>query len=66
MKKCSMEDIDYYFSTGTVENKGYNSEEAILILNKDGSTGNIYEISDMLSAKAFSCITKKYFICRTI
>ena len=56
-------DIDYYIYRGVVENKGYNSEEVIGVLNKDGSVDNIYQISDMLSAKAFSEITKKYFLC---
>jgi len=57
-------DIDYFVQTGDVVNSGYDSrEEDIKILSKDGSVQNIYDISDMLSAKAFSQITKKYFLC---
>jgi len=57
-------DIDYFVQSGDVVNSGYDSnEEDIKILSKDGSVQNIYDISDMLSAKAFSQITKKYFLC---
>ncbi len=57
-------DIDYFVQTGEVVNSGYDShEEDIMILSKDGSLQNVYDISDMLSAKAFSQITKKYFLC---
>jgi HD superfamily phosphohydrolase len=54
----------YFVKTGEVQNRGYDREEEnIQILLKIGATGDIYEISDMLSAKAFSQITKKYFLC---
>lgn len=54
----------YFVKTGEVQNRGYDREEEnIQILSKIGATGDIYEISDMLSAKAFSQITKKYFLC---
>jgi hypothetical protein len=54
----------YFVKTGEVQNKGYDrGEENIRILSKNGDEGDIYEISDMLSAKAFSQITKKYFLC---
>lgn len=54
----------YFVKTGEVQNRGYDREEEnIQILLKIGTTGDIYEISDMLSAKAFSQITKKYFLC---
>lgn len=50
--------------TGEVQNKGYDTnEEDIKILSKNGEINDIYKISDMLSAKAFSQITKKYFLC---
>ncbi len=62
--KYGEENLNYYVFRGVVENKGYDSDEEIRILNKDGSTDNIYDISDMLSAEAFSRITKKYFLCR--
>jgi hypothetical protein len=53
-----------YISRGEVENKGYDSvSEEIKILDKTGKISDIYNISDMLSARAFSQITKKYFLC---
>lgn len=55
---------ELFISCGEVENKGYDSvSEEIKILTKQGTLYDIYEISDMLSAKAFSQITKKYFLC---
>jgi len=55
---------DYFTQTGEVLNSGYDIKgEYIGILSKDGEVRNIYDISDMLSAKAFSQVTKKYFIC---
>lgn len=54
----------YFVCSGEVQNKGYDSSnELIKILSKDGEISNIYDVSDMLSAKAFSQITKKYFLC---
>lgn len=59
---CSGE--DYLVQCGEVVNEGYNIEgEFIGIMSKDGKVKNIYDISDMLSAKAFSQVTKKYFLC---
>lgn len=59
------EDICYFVNKGEVLNKGYDSAEGeIKIINKDGTTNDVYKISDMLSAKAFSQITKKHFLCR--
>lgn len=50
--------------SGEVVNSGYDIKgEYIGILSKDGIVRNIYDISDMLSARAFSQITKKYFLC---
>jgi hypothetical protein len=59
------ENICYFVNKGEVLNKGYDSAEGeIKIINKDGTTNDVYKISDMLSAKAFSQITKKHFLCR--
>jgi HD superfamily phosphohydrolase len=56
--------LPYFVKTGEVENRGYNrDEEDIKILSKEGGISDIYNISDMLSARAFSQITKKYFLC---
>lgn len=57
--------IKYFVTVGEVLNKGYDSAEGeIKIINKDCETNDVYKISDMLSAKAFSQITKKHFLCR--
>ncbi|MDP3397589.1 MAG: HD domain-containing protein [Bacteroidales bacterium] len=57
--------ISYFVNMGEVLNKGYDSAEGeIKIINKEGTTNDVYTISDMLSAKAFSQITKKHFLCR--
>ena len=62
--RIDIKDVDYFVQTGEVINSGYDThEEDIKILSKDGSVQNVYDISDMLSAKAFSQITKKYFLC---
>lgn len=62
--RIDIKDVDYFVQTGEVINSGYDThEENIKILSKDGSVQNVYDISDMLSAKAFSQITKKYFLC---
>lgn len=62
-KGISKRDAEYFIMRGVIENKGYDMGEAINILEKDGSIRNIYDISDMLSAEAFSTITKKHFLC---
>jgi HD superfamily phosphohydrolase len=57
-------EVSYFVQSGEVRNSGYDAkEEDIKILSKDGSVQNVYDISDMLSAKAFSQITKKHFLC---
>lgn len=54
----------YLARSGEVVNSGYDIKgEYIGILSKDGIVRNIYDISDMLSARAFSQVTKKYFLC---
>lgn len=60
-------DLSFFVKTGKVLNKGYDSGEGeILILSKDGMLNDVYGISDMLSARAFSQITKKYFLCTAV
>ncbi len=56
--------VSYFAGRGTVINGGYDSEEGeIRIISSEGEINDVYKISDMLSAKAFSQITKKYFLC---
>ena len=58
------EDADYFIRCGELVNKGYDSQAGeIVIISKDGVVGDVYEVSDMLSARAFSEVTKKYFLC---
>ena len=62
--KADWSNVDYFVQSSQVLNSGYDTNgEDIEILSKDGSVRSIDEISDMLSAKAFSQITKKYFLC---
>jgi hypothetical protein len=62
--EISEEELSYYICTGEVINRGYDSAEGeIEILSENGEVNDVYKISDMLSAKAFSQITKKYFLC---
>jgi len=57
-------DLDYFVITDSIVNKGYDEGNGkILIRYKDNQLRDIYEASDMLSAQAFSGITKKYFLC---
>jgi HD superfamily phosphohydrolase len=66
-KRCNVigvGDFSYFIERGVVENKGYDqSQGEIMIMSKEGELSDIYDISDMLSARAFSQITKKYFLC---
>ncbi len=58
------DETGYFISKGEVINTGYQPEEdEIKILTKEGITRDVYSISDMLSARAFSQITKKHFLC---
>jgi len=58
------EDAVYFIRKGELLNKGYDSKEGeILIISKEGIVKDVYDVSDMLSTKAFSEITKKYFLC---
>lgn len=58
------ETVSYFTGSGSVINRGYDSEEGeIKIISSEGEVNDVYKISDMLSARAFSQITKKYFLC---
>ncbi len=57
-------DPSYFVKIGEVINRGYDSKEGeIMIISRAGEVKDVYEISDMLSARAFSQVTKKYFLC---
>jgi len=62
--KVDSSTIDYFIQTSEVFNSGYDIDgEDIGIFCKDSQVRSVHQISDMLSAKAFSQITKKYFLC---
>lgn len=49
---------------GEVLNHGYDTGVGeIMILTKGGQVKDVYDISEMLRSRAFSQITKKYFLC---
>lgn len=58
----SRDEAGYLVARGNVSNKGYSSEDVIYVARRNGVLENIYDVSDMLSAKAFSDITKRYYI----
>ncbi len=56
--------LDYFIESGEVTNKGYDLyKDEIRVVMEGGRVEDIYAISDMLSTRAFSQITKKHFIC---
>jgi len=60
----SADNIDYFVITDSIVNKGYDEGNGkIQIRYGKNELRDIYETSDMLSAQAFSGITKKYFLC---
>jgi len=64
MYKCTQKEASCFIWSGMITNKGYESGvEKINIHYGNGRLHDIYEVSDMLSAQAFSGITKKYYLC---
>jgi len=58
------DNLDYFVITDSIVNKGYDEGNGkIQIRYGKNELRDIYETSDMLSAQAFSGITKKYFLC---
>jgi HD superfamily phosphohydrolase len=58
------EALPYFVVNDTIINKGYDDRTAkIQIRYSNSELRDIYDVSDMLSAQAFSGITKKYFLC---
>jgi len=59
-----IEEVGYFIQHKTVMTKGYDlHEDEINILMHDGTVRNLYELSDLLSARPFSEVTKKHFLC---
>lgn len=66
-KYFNAKESDYFVNSSTVENRAYKAgNEEIGVLFKDGSVKDIYLVSDVLNSRAFSQITKKYFLCKAI
>ena len=61
---CTPEEASCFVWSSFITNKGYESGvEKINIHYGNSKLRDIYEASDMLSAQAFSGITKKYYLC---
>jgi HD superfamily phosphohydrolase len=58
------EALPYFVVNDTIINKGYDDRTGkIQIRFGKSELRDIYDVSDMLSAQAFSGVTKKYFLC---
>jgi hypothetical protein len=61
---CPAEALPYFVVNDTITNKGYDDRIGkIQIRYGNSELRDIYDVSDMLSAQAFSVVTKKYFLC---
>jgi hypothetical protein len=58
------EDLDYFFSSGTVSNYGYLAKERINILTKSGEVVDVATAADLPNIKVMSKIVEKHFVCR--
>ena len=57
-------DINYFVIHDEVSNKAYTHDsQSIMIKYNDGKLDNIFNVSDMLSARAFIEVTRKYMLC---
>jgi HD superfamily phosphohydrolase len=58
------EAVPYFVVNDTILNKGYDDRTGTIQIRYGKSElRDIYEVSDMLSAQAFSGVTRKYFLC---
>jgi HD superfamily phosphohydrolase len=57
------EDLDFYFSHGSLSNYAYLSKERINILTKRGEKIDVAAAADLPNIKAMSKIVKKHFLC---
>lgn len=57
-------EVDYLVISGEVSTKAYTKDDqSIMIKYNDGKLEDIFQVSDMLSAKVFAGITRKYMLC---
>jgi len=66
LKKLNIpkEDIDYFFSSGTVSNYGYVAKDRINILTKSGDVVDVASAADLPNIKVMSKIVEKHYVCR--
>jgi HD superfamily phosphohydrolase len=57
-------DIDYFFSSGTVSNYGYLAKERINILTKKGKVVDVATAADLPNIKVMSKIVEKHYVCK--
>ncbi|MBC6368975.1 HD domain-containing protein [Algoriphagus sp. AK58] len=58
------EDLDYFFSSGTVSNYGYLTKDRINILTKSGEVVDVASAADLPNIKVMSKIVEKHYVCR--
>ncbi|MAN85494.1 MAG: phosphohydrolase [Algoriphagus sp.] len=58
------EDLDYFFSHGTVSNYGYLIKDRINILTKKGKVIDVAQAADLPNIKVMSKIVEKHYICK--
>jgi HD superfamily phosphohydrolase len=58
------EDIDYFFSSGTVSNYGYLTKDRINILTKKGEVLDVALAADLPNIKVMSKIVEKHYVCK--
>jgi len=57
------EDIDYFFSTGTISNYGYVEKDRISILTKHGEVVDVASAADLPNRKVMSKMVEKHYVC---
>ncbi len=57
------EDLDFFFSEGSISNHAYVAKDSIYILTKKGEVIDVAQAADLPNIKAMSKIVKKYYAC---
>jgi HD superfamily phosphohydrolase len=57
------EDVDYFFSTGTISNYGYVEKDRISILTKHGEVVDVASAADLPNIKVMSKMVEKHYVC---
>lgn len=57
------EDVDYFFSTGTISNYGYGEKDRISILTKNGEVVDVASAADLPNIKVMSKMVEKHYVC---